>query len=442
MKKNINKIIAIGIGLTIMSGSIIPVFAEETTENNKNISTSISTNESNSIVLGDSIINKQTSSAKQILTLDKIITAAIDNSDRLNLKIKEKNMYGDKMDLQETTDDFYDSIGRKVYDYAYDKLELQEKQTDQSKEFMEDQIANNITNKYNAVILKEIDVNKLKTNLEIKTKDFNTIKTKVSIGLATSNQLNDSEIEIKKLQDDMKAKEDSLKNNMDYLGVLTNLNLSDYTLDPNIDYETLKIDGSVDEYLNNKIDTYLKYNDEIVALTKDYFKELKDDDKNDLKNYLPTKPDTSSDSFNTTNNTTGEKTFNTEDYALAYVDYIQQYLTGISSYASYLEGRYSIAEAQVKLDESKKSLKNGLKESYSALLDLENKITRLKEDIKSTNTKLRDAKTKVDIGMMTENAYKAQVLKSQDLDTSLRNLINTYNTLKNSIEKPWILSSN
>jgi hypothetical protein len=42
---------------------------------------------------------------------------------------------------------------------------------------------------------------------------------------------------------------------------------------------------------------------------------------------------------------------------------------------------------------------------------------------------------------MTENDYNAQVLKSEQLDTSLRNLINTYNNLKNVIEKPWILDA-
>ena len=51
-------------------------------------------------------------------------------------------------------------------------------------------------------------------------------------------------------------------------------------------------------------------------------------------------------------------------------------------------------------------------------------------------------KTQVDIGIMTNNDYKAQVVKSEELDISLKNLINTYNNLKNSIEKPWVLSSN
>ena len=43
--------------------------------------------------------------------------------------------------------------------------------------------------------------------------------------------------------------------------------------------------------------------------------------------------------------------------------------------------------------------------------------------------------------MMTEKDYKAQVLKSEDLDTGLRTLINNYNTSRDTIEKPWIISS-
>lgn len=445
MRNNINKIVAIGIGLTIMSGSIIPVFAVETTENNKNISTSTLTNESNSIILSNSTINGQVVSKKLVLTLNQAITATIANSDKLALKSSQIKLYRKKMDLQDTLNDFYEKTKyASVYDFPYDKLKLLEDQTDQSEGFLQDQISNDITSKYNNIILKEIDINKLKTDLEIKTKDFNTLKTKVTVGLATANQLNDKEIEIKTLQDNIKAKEDSLKNNIDYLGVLTGLNLSNYTLDSTINYNMFKINGSVDEYLDNRIDQYLKYNYKIIELTKDYFEELEYDG---IKN-LPDEekvPIPDKDKYKTTEASTDESGVITTKSVLdsnAYGLAVLTYARHIAGYESYLDGKYSIKEAKVKLDDSKKSLKNALKESYSTLLDLENKITRLNEQIKSNNTKLRFAKSKVDIGLMTENNYKAEVLKSEDLDTSLRSLINTYNTLKNTIEKPWVLSSN
>lgn len=437
MKKNIKRVAAIGIGLSIMSGNIIPVFAGETSNSSESITKQIITDE------GNSIINGQTVNNKPILSLEKVINAAIDNSDKLALKTKEIKMYRDKMKLQEKINDFYDSINQKTYDFPYDKLELQEKQADQSEDFLKDQIADDITSKYNAIILKQIDVAKSKTNLEIKNKDLNTVKTKVSIGMATENQLYDKNIEIISLQNDIKAKEDSLKNSIDYLGVLTGLNISNYTLDSNISYETFRINESTDKYFDNKIDIFLKYNDKMLDLTEDYLDELKDDGIKDiLDGSIPQIPDKTK--FMGVDQDTGNVTFNSSGYALSLIDYLQKqqiFLKKLDAYGSYLDGKYNMEDGKVKLEDSRKKLKNGLKEAYSTLLDLENKINVLNEQIKSTNTKLRYAKAQVDIGMMTENNYKAQVLKSEDLDTSLRNLINTYNTLKNTIQKPWVLSS-
>lgn len=448
MKKNIKRVAAIGIGLSIMSGNTVYAFAAEKSTSNieQTLSNTGKSSEiiTNQVIINESnsIVNGQAANSKPILTLDNIIKAAIENSDKLKLKSKEITMYRNKMDLQDKTNDFYESISQKVYDFPYDKLELQEKQTKQSQEFLEDQIANDITGKFNAIISKEIEINKAKTNLEIKNKELNTIQTKVRIGMATENQLTDKEIEIKSVQDDIKAKEDSLKNNKDYLGVLTNLNLSNYGLDTNIKYDVFRIDGSVDEYLDDKIDAYLKYNDEMIKLTKDYLDELKDDGIKDIIDKdIPQIPDKTK--YAGVDQTTGTVTFNSSGYALSLIDYMQKqqiFLKKLEGYGSYLDGKYNLEEGKVKLDDAKKNLKNGLKEGYSTLLDLENKINTLKEQINSTNTKLRYAKTQVDIGMMTENNYKAAVLKSEDLDTSLRSLINTYNTLKDSIQKPWILS--
>ncbi|WP_459482027.1 TolC family protein [Clostridium saccharoperbutylacetonicum] len=433
MKKIYKKAAAIGIGLIVISGNIVPAFAVETSKSSEAIVKQTITTQNYG----------QVADGKPIITLDIIIKSAIDNSENLALKSKEISMYRNKMDLQDKTNDFYESIGQKKYDFPYDKLELQEKQTKQSKDFLVDQIANDITGKYNAIIMKQIDLNKAKDNLEIKNKELADVRTKVSVGMATDNQLNDKGIEIKALNDDIKAKEDSLKNATDYLGVLTNLNLSNYTLDENIEYDVFRIEGSEEGYFDDKIDTYLKYNDEMIKLSKDYLKELKDDGiKNILKSDIPSIPDKTK--FAGVDNTTGSPTFDSSGYALALIGYMQNqqiFLKKLDAYGSYLDGQYNLDESKVKLDDARKNLKNGLKECYSTLLDLENKINTVKEQINSANTKLTYAKSQVDIGMMTENNYKAAVLKSKDLDTSLRQLINTYNTLKESIQKPWTLNT-
>lgn len=438
MNKNIKKIIAIGIGLSIMNGNIISVLAAEKADSSESITKQVIAYDSNSFINGQVFSNKPT------ITLEKVVNAAINNSGKLALKSKEIKMYRDKMKLQEKINDFYDSIDQKVYDFPYDKLELQEKQANQSNEFMRDQIEDDITSKYNAIILKQMYIAKSKTNLEIKNKELNTVKTKVRIGMATENQLYDKNIEISSLQNDIKAKEDSLKNNTDYLGVLTDLNISNYSLDSQITYETFRINESIDEYFDNKIDSFFEYNDKMLDLSKDYLDELKDDGiKTILDGNIPQIPDKSK--FIGMDQDTGTATFNSSGYALSLIDYLQKqqiFLKKLDGYGSYLDGKYNMEEGKVKIDDGRKKLKNGLKEAYSTLLDLENKINTVNEQIKSTNTKLRYAKSQVDIGMMTENNYKAAVLKSEDLDTSLRQLINIYDKLKNSIQKPWILSGN
>lgn len=445
MNKKIIKVIAVGITVSMVNGTSVPAFAAENAKAVTDKSNSIILN-SNTSGANTNTLVVQTAKTKKVITLDDLIKSAIDNSDKLALKQKELKLYEDKLDLQDEKDDFYDDNNLKtgndtIDDFPYDKLELQQKQTAQSEAFMEDQITNDVTKRYNAIILKKMDIDKVKTGLEIKNNDLDALKMKVSVGLATSNQLQDKQIEVNKVQDDIKAKEDSLKNNLDYLGILANLNLSDYTLDSSISYKTLKIDDSVDEYLNDKIDKYLNYNDEIIKLNNDYMHELREEDMNKLSYYENKVVKFNKDDYYETDGD-GNKTFNTQEYCLAIVSYVQQYLNAFNNYQSYLEGKYNLAEATVKLDDSRKSLKNVLKENYSTLCDLENQITRLNEQIISNNTKLRYLKAKVDLGIATDNDYKTELLKSNELDNSLMNLINAYNILKNSIEKPWVLSSN
>ena len=103
--------------------------------------------------------------------------------------------------------------------------------------------------------------------------------------MATDNQVTDAEIEIRTLQDEITAKDNSLNNNKDYFKVLTDLDLKNtYNLDYEMNYTKFKINGSVDEYLDDRIDKYLKYDTEILKLTKDYMKDLKDDGIKDVIN--------------------------------------------------------------------------------------------------------------------------------------------------------------
>lgn len=426
MKKNIKTSLGIITLIGLISGNIQPVFAAEISTSTKNLD------------------NTQ-SISKKVLTLDEAVQAAINNSDRLSLKSKEIKMYKDKMELQEKVNDFYDDLDKTVYDFPYENLELQKDKTKQSKEFMEDAIEKDIKDKYNVMVLKEIEINKSKRELEIKTNDLNFMKSRLEMKLTTDNELTDFEIQIEKLQNEIKAKENSLENNKTYFGILTGLDLSKYVLDENINYSVFKIQGDVDEYLDDKIDQLLKYNDQIVELLNDYVDDIEDDGNDELPDNNISKPN-SSDYVSTVVDENGNTstTVDKGQYALDIIKYqnkLDSYKDELTNYGEYLTAKYSGAEAQVEVDESRKNIKNTLNECYSTLLDLENKINTLSKEIKSTNTKLTFAKAQVDMGIMTRNEYENKVLESEELDINMRQLVNTYNDLKDSIEKPWIIDS-
>ncbi|CAI3693293.1 TolC family protein [Clostridium neonatale] len=431
MKKNISLLIALALSVSLAGGNCISVSAIEKSDFNVSTSNNIGVS---------------------VITLDRAIDAAISNSDSLKLKSKEIKYYKDKLKLQEYSNDFYedindDDIDNELLEFSYDKLEIQKDQSEATKNFLKDQITADITDKYNAIILKEIEIENLKKSFEIINNELYYLKAKVQIGKAKSNDLEDKEIEVKSLKDSITAKENSLSINKEYFGVLTNLNTSNCIFDRSVNYNKFKIDGSIDNYIDEKLDEYLHYNEEILNLTEDTFNEVKDDGVDDILDEDPPSVPDKAKYVSTETDENGKPTasFNYGGYALGMMEYqskIESYIKHLQRYESYLDGKYSIDEGKVKLEDSKKKLKNGLKESYAALLDLENTIDNLSDTVNSTNKKLEFAKASVENGLMTENDYNSKVLSAKDLESNLRKLVNTHDKLKNNIEKPWTLSSN
>lgn len=431
MKKNISLLIALALSVSLAGGNCISVSAIEKSDFNVGTSNNIGVS---------------------VITLDRSIDAAISNSDSLKLKSKEIKYYKDKLKLQEYSNDFYedindDDIDNELLEFSYDKLEIQKDQSEATKNFLKDQITADITDKYNAIILKEIEIENLKKSFEIKNNELYYLKAKVQIGKAKSNDLEDKEIEVKSLKDSITAQENSLSINKEYFGVLTNLNTSNCIFDRSVNYNKFKIDGSIDNYIDEKLDEYLHYNEEILNLTEDTFNEVKDDGVDDILDEDPPSVPDKAKYVSTETDENGKPTasFNYGGYALGMMEYqskIESYIKHLQRYESYLDGKYSVDEGKVKLEDSKKKLKNGLKESYAALLDLENTIDNLSDTVNSTNKKLEFAKASVENGLMTENDYNSKVLSAKDLESNLRKLVNTHDKLKNNIEKPWTLSSN
>jgi len=429
MKRNVNKIVALAIGISVISGSIMPVFAAETTQSTStdNIQTQI---------------NK-----KSVITLDDAIKSAISISDTLTLD-GNKITYQDKTnDLNEAQDDFNNvSDDKKNYDKDSNNNSLDKLK--QQRDFDEDLLIQKVTSKYNDIVTNKMKIDEAAKQLEIKNKKLDDSNFKNSLGMVIQTDLESSKLDIENLQNTQKSSENALKDAEYSFKVLTGNDVSQCSLEQDINFEPLKIDGSIDDYLDNAIDSYLKYSEQLVNLNKDYY-----DHNYEKDNVIST------DDMNTAETAAKVATKPTEPAVLvdgnsdinAYQKYqdalstynktINKYTGILASRLTYFKTKLSNYQDEFTLNDNKKKFKDNLKAYYTSLLASGDKINYYKKNIIISNEKLSNTKFKYDLGMMTESDYNTQVLSCEDLDLQLRSEIINYNTLKEEIQKPWIAFS-
>jgi len=437
MRKNINKLIAFAIGISIISGGAIPVCAAENVQNNStnivNVASTTADTTNTGVIYVQNQVKKDQVKQKPVLTLQEAIEAAINNSSKLALKSKEIKLYEDKLDIQDELDDIQDNDDDN--DFPYDKLELTVDQTKEQKDYIEDQIAQDITNKYNDLITRNNELDKIKKQLEIKTIENGYVNLKKDLGLSTEIEIKNAEVDFQKLKNSEKAKEYQLKNAQDYFKILTEKDLNNYSLEQKQEFEVFKIDKSQDEYFDSVIDKYYKYDKKIFELTKDNL-----DDNKVHRPDSDDRPDKNDSSFQKNIKDADGNVIGQEFDSAGYAKAEQEYENLFTDYGTYLQNKYNLSSSKVSLEENKKNLKKGLKESYAKLIDMENSINVAKSNIEVKNTELSIAKLKYDQGLTTKIAYDKQVIDNNSLETDLRTSINDYNTLKNQIQKPWLLS--
>ncbi|OPJ66241.1 TolC family protein [Clostridium chromiireducens] len=423
MRKNVNKIVAFAIGISIISGSIVPAFASDNVESTNNTTANVQIQ-----------VN-----GKVLLTLDDAIKAAISNSNTLALDEK-KISYQDKVnDINEKIDDAKDADSdHKDYDEDINDNTLS--QLKQQRDFDEDKLVQKTTTAYNNIVTSQMKIDKASKILELKKKDISNAKLKKDLGIMTSIDFDSTELQIQSLQNQQNLSINTLRDAQDSFKVLTGKDVTKFTLEQDIKYEQLKIDGSIDEYLDNAIDKYLKYSSELLKLKKDYY-----DDKDNQVSEEDVKK--AEDKTNEAITKKPSKPANTDDLGayMKYVDDMNQYNTNISAYTTtlslrlaYLNSKLGVYTQETALEETKKTYKESLKTIYTNLLATEDNINYLKSSIQINNRQLSTLKLKSDLGLMTKSDYDTQVANSQDLDIQLRTAIDSYNTLKEKIQKPWL----
>ena len=405
MKKNINKLIAIGIGLSVIVGNVSPVLATETIRDS-NIN----------------IISGAAENSLKILTLDKAIEAGLNNDDQMKILSSKSNYY---KDLQ----DYYDEADN---ENGEDQNDVNINSTKQSKEFRKDGVEYEITNLYNSIVLAEKQVEyqrEIVNNEETKTSNM---KLKYNKGLIDSVSMSKQEASLKTEKDTLQAKINSLNDLKEKLKLATGINVNNYTFDDRLNYEKLKLDGDLESYIDDKISIITKYDRELADLLEDAVDDMKDDDLDDLE--MPDKdkfyniPKTDSDG-NVIGYDLNEEAYNTAKNG------------ALAAYKGYLEAKKGSESASAGVNIKEKTYKNMLRSNYSNILAMEDGIDQLITNIDIANKSLANTKLQYQLGLMTTNDYNTAATGYRQLDISLRQTLNQYYQLKIVFEKPWAVSS-
>lgn len=412
-----------------MGGSLMPVFAVDTTQE------------------ADASINTQIQTgASTMLTIDDAIKSAISTSETLELDDKKISYMDKTNDVNEQIDDNPQLVGKQeipmsddMKDLNKDTRDVKLKQCEQQKDFDEDKLIQNVTTAYNDIITSQMKIDKLKKDMELKSEELNITKIENGVGSATDVEVDTSSNSLEDLKDKLKSSENSLKDLQYNFKVLTDKDVTKYSLDQNIKYEVFKIDGSVDEYFDNVIENYLKYSTQLVQLNRDYI------NNPDHRVDVVSESDKPSDTMPVLAASTGSDVTADLNSYKEYQDSLDKYYQERYMYAfklsvrlSYLNAKLSTYESETNLDETKKQFKEQLRNFYTMLTTTEDSINLLKKNIDLTNKQLRIAKVRYDDGLMTKIDYEHLGANSQDLDIQLRSAIDRYNTLKEEIQKPWI----
>ena len=403
MKKNINKLIALGIGLSVMVGNVSPVLASD-----------ILKGSAKNVVAG------ATNNSNKVVTLDKVIEAAVNNDEQIKVYNSQKKYYKDM-------EDYYDEVND---DNGEDKNDVNLKDVEQSKNFRVDGVEYEITNLYNDILLlqKQIELQEIVVNNKsVETEQY---RLQQKHGLITSIKLEEYEQELQKERDTLQNYINEEKDSKKKLTSLTGINMSDYKLNDTLQFNPFRVDGDIDEYVTEKVDIMLKYKKELIDLTKDQVDDMEDDDKDNLK--MPDKDDSKYQTV-TIDPETGEK--KSVPNEAAYEAACSKVLSG---YVEYLETRKGAETGEYQLKAQEKQAKNHLRSAYSAILDMENQMNQTIAKINTTNKDLANTKLKYSLGLMTTNQYNKAVADCLQADIGLRKLANGYYKAATAFEKPWV----
>lgn len=405
MKKNINKLVALGIGLSVMSSNIVPVLASEI------VKTQVTTT-----------VTSNVESEVKVFNLEDAINAGISHDDQIKIYSSQVNHY-------KALEDYYDEIDD---DSGEDENDININSAKQSKQFRVDGVEYEITNLYNSILLAQKQVEQQEAVVSNKTIETENFKLQAKHGLVTGIDVETQEQALQKEKDTLQDDKNKLNDLKGKLTLATGVDASKRSFNDTINFKPFRVNENLDDYIDDKVNIITKYSEELVDLYRDQEDDMKDDDYDDLDSLLPDKDESKYKS--TEDPDTGE-------VKAPEADYKSDYSEALGNYQKYLGIKMGSETKAAQLSIQEKEYKNKLRSTYTDILSMEAQINQMIAQINTTNKTLANTKLQYELGLMTTNDYNKAVSGYRELDIALRQQLNGYYQLVTAFEKPWSANS-
>lgn len=435
MSKNLNKIVAFAIGVSIFTGSIVPAMAD--TVNNSNV---------NNGVQATSLVNNK------VLTLNEAFESAKAKSNTLAILDKNIQLMNSINGLNEKLDDV-NNLTDLTEDYNEDKRKLTLDKLEQKREFQIDKLKQDVTKAYNGLIVSSKEISKLKSDIELQKEEIEQAKLKRNLGLMTDINIDQVQISLQSNQNTLDNKQNVFNDDKYNFKVLTGKDVDKYVLEDTIKYDKFELSGSLDEYLDSVIGEFTTYSEQLnelesdywndddnkisnsdVSKAKDYYDEHKDDaePKLDLSQYGD-----DIDGMNKKINAIADYVSKTKETSNA----LSKYTGILSARMNYLNNKSAAETSKLQLDETKDMYKKSLRTIYTNLINIEKSIDLIQANVELKNKQVKIDKINYDLGLKTKLEYDKSVNECETLNNQLLSTIDSYNNLKAQLEKPWLVLS-
>jgi len=326
-------------------------------------------------IISLSVVPLHAADQKPVLKLDDAIKSGFVYSNQISLNSKELELLRERLKSRE--DNSY---------VAYQTVYLQKAKNEQQKEILQDCITYDITNRYNMLVVLQKEITQLDHSITITIREMQQMKVKKELGLVDDVSYDSMEIQLQDLKNSKQSQLELLNNDQSYFKLITGKDVAKYTLEDVLIYETFRIPGAVDNYMDSKIEDYLKRDSALAQFAKD--------------NILTD-------------------------------------VVGTVYYSDYLDKNYNADKSLSLLEDTKKEMKDALKDSYASLINQEEQISNMQAKRLLAQKQVSIAKVKYQIELITELDYQKQSLSLEDIELNLTKLTTQYNLLKQVIQKPW-----